>query len=247
MTRATGRGLTRPGRLARVDLRGVLSDVSGLGPFFTVRTDPAEAADPSWRPVAELETDGPALRERISYVRGALGDPEPRVAASIAFQGIAAVIVSPPFAAAVLHSVVPALSPSDLHWRPMAGGPFPLWASRLVPFEKPLMALYEQHLPSLVDAVRAIVPVSPRVLWGNVASVVAGAAAMIARGRPAAGARAFEVAAGLLDDGPLAGTGDLLPDRTFRRRSCCLYYRVPGGGTCGDCVLSGPGPRRSSR
>ena len=24
---------------------------------------------------------------------------------------------------------------------------------------------------------------------------------------------------------------------TFRRRSCCLYYRVPGGGICGDCVL----------
>ncbi|MFD2121439.1 (2Fe-2S)-binding protein [Streptomyces cirratus] len=23
----------------------------------------------------------------------------------------------------------------------------------------------------------------------------------------------------------------------FTRRSCCLYYRVPGGGLCGDCVL----------
>lgn len=23
----------------------------------------------------------------------------------------------------------------------------------------------------------------------------------------------------------------------FRRRSCCLYYRVPGGSTCGDCCL----------
>ncbi len=27
---------------------------------------------------------------------------------------------------------------------------------------------------------------------------------------------------------------------TFRRRSCCLYYRVPGGGICGDCVLRRP-------
>ncbi len=23
----------------------------------------------------------------------------------------------------------------------------------------------------------------------------------------------------------------------FRRRSCCLYYRVPGGGLCGDCCF----------
>jgi hypothetical protein len=30
------------------------------------------------------------------------------------------------------------------------------------------------------------------------------------------------------------GTG--LPE--FRRRSCCLYYRVPGGGLCGDCCLA---------
>ncbi|WP_333777997.1 (2Fe-2S)-binding protein [Streptomyces sp. IBSBF 3136] len=26
----------------------------------------------------------------------------------------------------------------------------------------------------------------------------------------------------------------------FRRRSCCLYYRVPGGGVCGDCCFSRP-------
>lgn len=248
VTRVTGRGLTRPGTLARVDLRAVMSDVSGLGPFFTVRTDPAEAADPSWRPFADLETEGPALRERISYVRGALGDPEPRVAASIAFQGIAAVIVSPPFAAAALHSVVPALGPSDLHWRPMAGGPFPLWTGPVPLRPVPALAgLYDEHLPALVDATRAVVPVSAKVLWGNVASVVAGAASMIARARPEAGGRAFEVAAELLGTGPLAGTGDLLAGRSFRRRSCCLFYRVPGGGTCGDCILTGPGPRRSSR
>ncbi|MEU9111287.1 (2Fe-2S)-binding protein [Streptomyces sp. NPDC048483] len=24
----------------------------------------------------------------------------------------------------------------------------------------------------------------------------------------------------------------------YRRRNCCLYYRVPGMGTCGDCVLN---------
>ena len=46
---------------------------------------------------------------------------------------------------------------------------------------------------------------------------------------------------------PSGATGRLLrlddtdPDTewAFRRRSCCLYVRAPGGGTCGDCVLAG--------
>jgi ferric iron reductase protein FhuF len=76
-----------------------------------------------------------------------------------------------------------------------------------------------------------------------VASTLAGAKRMLSVDRPAAAGRATELAERLLAVDPLAGTGRLLrpvpPDRhwSFRRRSCCLYYRVPGGGLCGDCVL----------
>jgi ferric iron reductase protein FhuF len=234
-----------------VRVGAVLSDVSGLGPFFTVRTDASEGADPSWRPVAELEVDGAPLRERIAYVGRALGSDE-RVAASIAFQGIAGVLVSPPYAAAVLHAVVPALAPDVLHWRNTAGGPLPLWAAEPAGVRADsagdaaaaLGELYAQHLPALVAAVRSAVPVAEKVLWGNVASVVAGAKRMLVVERPDAATRAADVAARLLDAGPLTGTGDRLaptaPDRrwTFRRRSCCLFYRVPGGGYCGDCILA---------
>lgn len=232
-----------------------LSDAAGLGPFFTVRTDPAESVDPSWRPMRALEVDGPPLRDRIDHVRRALGgdeDVERRVAASIAFQGIAGVIVSPPYATAVLHAVVPALGPDVLHWRDAAGGPLPLWADApaVVAADtaegaaEALAALYAEHLPALVAAVRSVVPVAEKVLWGNVASVVAGAKRMLVVGRPDAATRAADVAARLLDTGPLAGSGDRLapagPDRawSFRRRSCCLFYRVPGGGYCGDCILA---------
>jgi ferric iron reductase protein FhuF len=38
--------------------------------------------------------------------------------------------------------------------------------------------------------------------------------------------------------GPLAGTGRRLPDGRFVRRSCCLLYRLPGAGTCLDCILT---------
>ncbi|MEU6084646.1 (2Fe-2S)-binding protein [Streptomyces sp. NPDC047108] len=30
---------------------------------------------------------------------------------------------------------------------------------------------------------------------------------------------------------------------TYRRRSCCLYYKVDGRGLCGDCVLHDRGGR----
>lgn len=240
------------GKTGRVDLRAVLSDVAGLGPFFVVGTDPAESADPTWRPVRDLCTDGRSLPDRIAYVRRALagadrpdGGVDDRVAASIAFQGLAAGLVSAPFAAAVLHGVVPELTPEALHWRPSASGPLRLWCPR--PVAVPVAALAELlldgHLAPLVAAVRALVPVSERVLWGNAASALAGAKRVLGAVRPEAGARAAEVAQWLLATGPLAGTGQLLapapPDTawSFRRRSCCLYYRVPGGGLCGDCVL----------
>ncbi len=251
---------TRPlrrGTLARVEVSSVLTDVSALGPFFAVRTHAAVPDGPPPRPLAELEVDGPALRERIAYVRGALGGDAAvplRVAASIAFQGIAAVVVSPAYAAAVLHATVPALGPATLHWQDVRGGPLPLWAPdpRGTPHPDALSAAdalaagYAEHLPALVTAVKAVVPVSERVLWGNVASVVAGAKRMVAAQRPAAADRAAAVAARLLDTGSLTGTGERLPpqdpDRhwTFRRRNCCLFYRVPGAGVCGDCVLTAP-------
>ncbi|WP_203881128.1 (2Fe-2S)-binding protein [Planotetraspora kaengkrachanensis] len=42
----------------------------------------------------------------------------------------------------------------------------------------------------------------------------------------------------LLDTGDLRDTGVVMgPDLQFRRRSCCLYYRVPGARRCGDCSL----------
>ncbi|WP_170231531.1 (2Fe-2S)-binding protein [Pseudonocardia kunmingensis] len=225
-----------------MDVPSVLADVAGLGPYFSVGTGPA--ADDE-RPVADLHRDPQPLRERIAHVRGALGGDE-RVAASLAFQGLAAQLVSPPYAAAVLHGVVPALTPADLRWRRTADGGWALRSgtTRCVPELAPLL---DDLLGPLVAAVRAQVPVSERLLWGNAASTVAAAKRLVTVQRPASAARAAEVARAVLTAGPLAGAGEFLPARapdrvwTFRRRSCCLYYRVPGGGLCGDCVL-GDGP-----
>lgn len=223
----------------RVDMRRALADVAPFGEFFVVSTTAAEGADPTWRPMRYLYTDPQPLIDRIAHVGRVLGSDR-RVAASIAFQGLAARVLSAPFATVAVHGVLPDLTADALHWRPSATGPWPLWCADPAPRDPADLAtlLVDGHLTPLVDAVRAQVSISERVLWGSVASSVASAKRLV--GTP----RATAVADELLATGPLAGTGELRPptgpdrDWSFRRRSCCLYYRVPGGGLCGDCVLA---------
>lgn len=84
----------------------------------------------------------------------------------------------------------------------------------------------------LTQVVAALQPVvaqsrlSPRLLWGNVAS------ALYAAPRVLDSSAARPWAAEMLDMVPLQG--EMVGDR---RATCCLFYEVPGGGLCGDCVL----------
>jgi len=108
-----------------------------------------------------------------------------------------------------------------------------------LPALAPMVAVFARrfHLPE-------------HLLWGNVASALGGAAGMIADAAPEHAGRAAEVVTELLKLPPLAGTAELARpdprrDRWFLvRRNCCLYYRIPGGGTCGDCVLTPAEVRR---
>ena len=239
-----------------MDVRAGLDDVAGLGPFFAVDTRPPTG--PGWRPLVDLHGDPAVLQIRFAQVRAVLGDVDDRVVASITFQGLAARLLSPPVATAAVHGVAPLLDPESVRFRTSEQSPWPVsWPEpRGVPAPDPADAaallagsLVDGVLAPLVAAVRAQVPVAERLLWGNVASSAAAAARLAGEGRPAAAPRAGALAAHLLRTGPLAGTGDLRPAPggrwTFRRRSCCLFYRVPGGGLCGDCGLDAvPGTGR---
>lgn len=240
----------------QTDARGALATVAELGPFFAVATGPTELS--GLRPIAELYTDPGPLRARLAHVRTVLGS-DARTAASITFQGLAARVLSAPLAAAMLCDTVPQLTPDVLHFAVTDDKPWPLWCAEPAGVAVPDVddaaraladLLLAAHLAPLVAAVRAQVPVAPRLLWGNVASSVAAGKRLVTAHRPEVARRAAAIAARLLQTGPLRGTGVLLapgpPDRvwTFRRRSCCLYYRVPGGGLCGDCALDEP-PARS--
>jgi hypothetical protein len=158
-----------------------------------------------------------------------------RVVASVTFLGLASRLLSPPLAAYVLGGVFPAAA---LWWKPVPGGPWPIAYRDAAPAEPGVAAV-----TPVLETFRARFALSPKVLWGNVASALAGAAGLLP---PAA----FAVVDRLLGEPPLAGMGRLVrpdPDRSRRflvRANCCLYYRLPGGGTCADCVLTPEADRR---
>jgi ferric iron reductase protein FhuF len=98
----------------------------------------------------------------------------------------------------------------------------------------------DDHLRPMIQAVRAVVPVAASLLWGNVASGLAGALRTVASGGAGPVSRCHAEGLSLLDHGPLRGSGNLAAhdgQLSFVRRSCCLYYRLDGGGMCGDCAL----------
>ncbi|MFI1164534.1 (2Fe-2S)-binding protein [Streptomyces sp. NPDC020801] len=206
------------------------------------------------------------LTQRVRRVADGIRAAEPRVAASVAHQGLAARLWSAALGCAALYGRVPDLDPRLLHWDPTASAPDDLWLSgvRPLPGDEATVAdlVLHAHLEPLAAALRARYRLAPGLLRGNAASALAGAARQLERwaraeGRPEAGGRARELAARLLAHpllaGALTGTGALTSTgavtgagTAFRRRSCCLYYRVPGGGVCGDCCFT-RAPRSSPR
>ncbi|UUS34127.1 (2Fe-2S)-binding protein [Streptomyces changanensis] len=226
------------------------------------RRDPAAPAlppaVPATAPVPAAPAAGPKggggvppLVARVARVAERLGAPEYRVAASIAQLGLAARLWSVTLGSAALYGVVPDVTPASLHWDPARSTPEDLWWAGTATRPGTPAALREVvqdgHLVPLGEALRAAGPVSARLLWGNAGSALGGAVRELTgwarrHGRPEVAGRAAELAAGLLDHPDLGG---VLDGPALRRRTCCLYYRCPGGGLCGDCVFDRP-PRRTA-
>ncbi|MEU3611700.1 (2Fe-2S)-binding protein [Streptomyces sp. NPDC006872] len=247
-----------------VDLDPQLAALRPLGGFFALRTPLPGAGEPP-RPLPTLAQaygeipDGAAadahadpLTFRVRKVNRALRAPEDRIGASVAQQGLAARLWSVTLGCAVLYGSIPDLSPRLLRWDPDAGAPDDLWLTQVRP--RPADAatvaatVLDGHLEPLSAALRVRHPVAPGLLRGNAASALASTARLLdqwahARGRPDVAAHARALTAELLAHPLLADTG-ALTGTAFRRRSCCLYYRVPDGGVCGDCCFTRP-PRSS--
>ncbi|WP_399035581.1 (2Fe-2S)-binding protein [Streptomyces sp. ASQP_92] len=229
-----------------------LAQASSIGGFFALRTGRAEHP---WVPLATLYAGRTApLTSRIDTVAARLRAPERRVAASIAHLGLAARLWSIALGPAALHGAVPDLAADRLSWDGGRTSPddlllAPGGEAREATVEHLVKSVLEGHLVPLGEAVRRDTPVSSALLRGNAGSALAGAVRELhgwARrlGRPEVGERALALGSALFAHPCLADTGTLSPGPAFRRRSCCLYYRCPAGGLCGDCVFERP-PRRA--
>ena len=210
-----------------------------FGPFFVIVRQ-QDSPTPPWRPMAELVDDPDALAARVQKVRSALmgnGEPEIRVAASVAHLGLVARLIAPMIGTAALGEPV-SWSLADLAWQDQLGGPYPLSVSA-----RPAGG---------ADAVEVLTNafgrfgVSPKVLWGNVGSAANSAAQQISRARPDLTEPARGAADAVLAD-PRVDGGVLRSGPAFRRSSCCLIYQLAGdrAACCGDCVLTAPGSDRT--
>ncbi|MGH3889937.1 MAG: (2Fe-2S)-binding protein [Pseudonocardiaceae bacterium] len=231
-------GTVRPGPLCRADpaeVTAALVRLARFGPFFAVHLDQPDNAALS-------------VAERISSAAGRLGTQDLRVSASILFQGMAARLWSPVLGCLATVGIVPDL-PVPMQWQIRADGgvepcvPHPGgWIA--TEDADDVAALVERIairnvLQPLAEEFRAEQPIARGLLWGNVASALVGTLRVLQRGA-VDNSLTVAVVLRLLSIPPLAGTttiGSSSELDQYRRRSCCLYYRIPDGGRCGDCAL----------
>lgn len=214
-----------------MDISPQLAETASYGGFFAL-TVGGDAA--GWHPVARSYADGCA--DLIDATARRYHTTDLRIGASLVHLGHATRLWSPVLACAIGHGVVP-----DLDDLQRADDDARLRLPRPVgqPVDSP-DALYrvvvEEHLQPLAAGLR--VNLAPALLAGNIASALVGAARALVAARPDLCGATTELTGSLLDTGVLAGSGVITGQQLgFRRRSCCLFYRLPAGSLCGDCAL----------
>lgn len=233
------------------ELGASLTDVGG---FFTWGAAPTDGMVPLVEALRE-----PALPRRFDAVREALGraggvpaqEVDARLAVSAVQVGLVSRLWSVALGAACLHHWVPDLRARFLLCGTGARNPVPLASTEpgrgclvTTPDEAATAIAGLVLRGSVTDVTRACASVgatSQQVLLSNAASALVGAAGVLARSRPEVAAQADAIAREVLADQDLAPGGGYGDDGSFRRRGCCLYYRLPGHGLCPDCVLVGRG------
>ena len=218
-----------------MDISAELSEISSYGGFFAVTVGGDGAG---WHPVGRSYADGCA--DLIDATVRRYRTHDLRIGASLVHLGHAARLWSPVLACAIGHGVLPDLD--DLQ-RADGGAqlrlPQPVGESLTSPAPAP-EALYRivvtEHMRPLATGLP--VKLAPALLAGNIASALVGAAQALLSARPDLGPEIVQTTRSLLATGVMAGSGALSgPRLAFRRRSCCLFYRLPGGALCGDCGL----------
>jgi len=215
-----------------MDISVELAEIASYGGFFALSVG-GDAA--GWHPVGQSYANGYA--DLIDATARRYHTTDLRVGASLVQLSHATRLWSPVLACALAHGVLPNLKDlqraddsNELRLPEPVGEPAEPAADLLY------RLVVEQHLEPLAAGLR--VKLAPALLSGNLASALVGASHALLSARPDLRGPIVETTRALLGTGRLAGSGTITGPRLgFRRRSCCLFYRLPGGGLCGDCVF----------
>ncbi|MGW0018163.1 (2Fe-2S)-binding protein [Rhodococcus sp. NPDC003382] len=202
-----------------LDATTTLDRLTAYGAYFTVGTGPVPTG--TWQPTATLRD--PAVRDDlVASTAERMGVTETRVAASTVFFGYAARLWSVAVGSVLVAGRCVSLDAEGLLWRSDSGA-LNLHIRQPCFGGSAVAEVLDGQLAPLIDAWRDIV--APGLLWGNAASALRGTGEVL-------DAEADAITAPLFCDPRL---GAALDPESGRRRSCCLFYRTPSGGVCGDC------------
>ena len=217
-----------------------LADIGKINEYFAIGTGPVGAG---LLPVHQLYTDSALLEGVVERVRTRIGATERRVAVSTFFLGFAARLWSVGIGAVIGHHLVPDIGTHELSFGE-TGGAVTLHIADPLGWQgddlEPMLAdlVLDGHLAPLAAALKRLGPISPKLLRGNAASALLGAANQYDRDRSASSPdSARRLADRLCADQRLAGAINF-GNAGYRRASCCLYYRTRNSGLCGDCVFT---------
>lgn len=216
-----------------------LAEISSYGGFFALTVGGSDDSDPAgWHPVTVSYADG--YRDLIDATVRRYRTTESRVGASLVHLGHATRLWSPVLACVLGQGVVPDLADlqraddgAQLRLPEPVGAPVapdPHLLYRLL-----YRVVVQDHMEPLEAGLQ--VKLAPALLSGNIASALVGASRALLSVRPDLRQSVVGITTSLLHTGRLAGSGVLTGDFNFARRSCCLFYRIPDGGKCGDCPL----------
>lgn len=240
----------------------VLAQVGRINMMFALEQ---AACVPGRRRLDQAGLSAPVVAGQVERTRAQLAllwgsgvdRVEWRVAASLFHQGLANRVLSPVLAAALCQGV--RIQAHRMHWDPgRAGGSIALatdqrYATGVHEQGQGLGGVADWVAGTVLDPVQGVLGrveaalagagrISPRLLRGNAASALAGAVFSLGAQLPQWRGAGQELVRELLarPDLQLSGscTGPAGRGRgRFVRTTCCLYYRLGGGGLCGDCAL----------
>jgi iron complex transport system ATP-binding protein len=217
-----------------------LADLGKINEYFAVDTGPEGAGR---APVHQLYTDSALLEGVVERVRTRIGATERRVAVSTFFLGFAARLWSVGIGAVIGHRLMPDLGTHELSFGE-TGGAVTLHIAHPLGWQgddlEPMLAdlVLDGHLAPLAAALRRLGPISPKLLRGNAASALLGAANQYDRHRSASSSDSARRLADLLCADQRLSGAIKFGNAGYRRASCCLYYRTRNSGLCGDCVFT---------